>query len=189
MKQKAGLAGLFSLGTIVIVFAFVRLFNVTKATKDSQVDPTTLANGPIILSTWSTIEAAVGTIVANLPAFRSLLTNRGQTRIEVGHGSSNMNNGYPKGTGLGSKGTTLGRKSNGSRSAIMDPGEELESLHSYEGEVGKPRGRVEVFDAESGDDRTRSGDIVVTRHLSVESRRRLDGEVDTQRSRLGLKLK
>jgi hypothetical protein len=180
MKQKAGLACLFSLGTIVIIFAFIRLFNVTKATAESQVDPTTMANAPILLSTWSTIEAAVGTIVANMPAFRSLLKSRGQTRIEVGKGITGGNSGY-------TRGTSFGGKTNGSQSAIIDRGAELESLHSFEGEVGKGRGRVEVFEA--GDDGIPAGDIVITRHLAVESRKRMEGEIENQRSKLGLKMK
>ena len=78
-QQKLGLAVIFSLGTIIIAFAFVRLAQVTKAT--SNPDPATLADGPVLLSMWSHIESSVSVIVATLPAFRYLLnTNAGRTR-------------------------------------------------------------------------------------------------------------
>lgn len=78
-QQKFGLAVIFSLGTIIIAFAFVRLAQVTKAT--SNPDPATLADGPVLLSMWSHIESSVSLIVATLPAFRYLLnSNAGRTR-------------------------------------------------------------------------------------------------------------
>ncbi|KAI4912435.1 hypothetical protein J4E90_005839 [Alternaria incomplexa] len=78
-QQKFGLAVIFSLGTIIIAFAFARLAQVTKAT--SNPDPTTLADGPVLLSMWSHIESSVSVIVATLPAFRYLLNgNMGRTR-------------------------------------------------------------------------------------------------------------
>ena len=78
-QQKFGLAVIFSLGTIIIAFAFARLAQVTKAT--SNPDPTTLADGPVLLSMWSHIESSVSIIVATLPAFRYLLNDRaGRTR-------------------------------------------------------------------------------------------------------------
>jgi hypothetical protein len=69
---------LFSLGGIIIAFAFARLVQVTKATSDTAKDPTTVANGPVLLSMWSQIEASVGVIVATLPAFRFLLSKNRQ---------------------------------------------------------------------------------------------------------------
>jgi hypothetical protein len=78
-QQKFGLAVIFSLGTIIIVFAFARLAQVTKAT--SNPDPTALTDGPVLLSMWSFIESSVSIIVATLPAFRYLLNNKmGRTR-------------------------------------------------------------------------------------------------------------
>ncbi|KAI4667611.1 uncharacterized protein J4E88_010275 [Alternaria novae-zelandiae] len=78
-QQKFGLAVIFSLGTIIIAFAFARLVQVTKAT--SNPDPTTLADGPVLLSMWSHIESSVSVIVATLPAFRYLLNGKmGRTR-------------------------------------------------------------------------------------------------------------
>ncbi|KAH6861191.1 hypothetical protein BKA58DRAFT_48332 [Alternaria rosae] len=78
-QQKFGLAVIFSLGTIIIAFAFARLAQVTKAT--SNPDPTTLADGPVLLSMWSHIESSVSVIVATLPAFRYLLNGKmGRTR-------------------------------------------------------------------------------------------------------------
>ncbi|KAH6676978.1 hypothetical protein F5X68DRAFT_157439 [Plectosphaerella plurivora] len=76
--HKAGLVVLFSLGGIIIAFAFARLVQVTKATSDTAKDPTTVANGPVLLSMWSHIESSVGIIVATLPAFRFLLSKNRQ---------------------------------------------------------------------------------------------------------------
>ena len=168
IKQKLGLICLFSLGIIVIIFAFVRLSNVTKATAESQIDPTTSANGPIILALWSTIEAAVAVIVANLPAFRSLLRKKGQT----GYSNSKGDRGQYT---IGSKGST-------SQSGINRRGVELESLHSFEEEIsGEERARAREFD-EGGDK-----GIVMTRHVSVQFREVLDGDVsETSRIQLGL---
>ncbi|KAF1840641.1 uncharacterized protein K460DRAFT_320915, partial [Cucurbitaria berberidis CBS 394.84] len=73
-QQKFGLAVIFSLGTIIIAFAFARLVQVTKAT--SNPDPTSIADGPVLLSMWSHIESSVSIIVATLPAFRYLLNSR-----------------------------------------------------------------------------------------------------------------
>jgi len=78
-QQKLGLAVIFSLGTIIIAFAFARLAQVTKAT--SNPDPATLADGPVLLSMWSHIESSVPVIVATLPAFWFLLSGKiGRTR-------------------------------------------------------------------------------------------------------------
>jgi hypothetical protein len=59
---------------------------------------------------------------------------------------------------------------NTSRSAIMGRGVELESLHSFEDEIDG-KSRVRVRDIE----RAGEGDIVTTKHVSVESRQRLEG--------------
>ncbi|KAF3053180.1 hypothetical protein E8E11_011459 [Didymella keratinophila] len=56
-RQKFGLAMIFSLGTIIIAFAFARLAQVTKATSNAAKDPTTVADGPVLLSMWSHIES------------------------------------------------------------------------------------------------------------------------------------
>ena len=73
VTQKLALACLFSLGIVVVILAFVRLFNVTKATSEGAVDISTLTNAPLTLSFWTQIEAAVSVIVANLPALRPFL--------------------------------------------------------------------------------------------------------------------
>ncbi|KAF2132494.1 hypothetical protein P153DRAFT_420491 [Dothidotthia symphoricarpi CBS 119687] len=79
-RQKFGLAVIFSLGTIIVAFAFARLAQVTKATSAAARDPTTIAEGPVLLSTWSHIESSVSVIVATLPAFRYLINeNVGRT--------------------------------------------------------------------------------------------------------------
>ncbi|KAJ4362768.1 hypothetical protein N0V95_001259 [Ascochyta clinopodiicola] len=75
-RQKFGLAVIFSLGTIIIAFAFARLAQVTKATSNAAKDPSTVADGPVLLSMWSHIESSVSVIVATLPAFRYLLNGK-----------------------------------------------------------------------------------------------------------------
>ncbi|KAL6884452.1 hypothetical protein GGI43DRAFT_322820 [Trichoderma evansii] len=77
--HKFGLAILFSLGAIIVAIALVRLVQVTKATGDSAEDPTTIANGPVLLSMWSHIESTVSMIVATLPAFRFLRKRNANT--------------------------------------------------------------------------------------------------------------
>jgi hypothetical protein len=77
--HKFGLAVLFSLGAIIVAIALVRLVQVTKATGDSAEDPTTIANGPVLLSMWSHIESTVSMIVATLPAFRFLRKRNANT--------------------------------------------------------------------------------------------------------------
>jgi hypothetical protein len=67
---------IFSLGTIIIAFAFARLAQVTKATSNAAKDLTTIADGPVLLSMWSHIESSVSVIVATLPAFRYLLNGK-----------------------------------------------------------------------------------------------------------------
>ncbi|KAH0422091.1 hypothetical protein CcaCcLH18_13000 [Colletotrichum camelliae] len=85
--HKLGLVVLFSLGAIIIAFALVRLAQVTKATSDTAKDPTTVANGPVLLSMWSHVESTVSIIVATLPAFRFLLSrnrnNNATTRLQA----------------------------------------------------------------------------------------------------------
>ena len=75
-RQKFGLAMVFSLGTIIVAFAFARLAQVTKATSNATKDPATIADGPVLLSMWSHIESSVSVIVATLPAFRYLLNSK-----------------------------------------------------------------------------------------------------------------
>jgi hypothetical protein len=75
-RQKFGLAMIFSLGTIIIAFAFAGLAQVTKATSNAAKDLTTIADGPVLLSMWSHIESSVSVIVATLPAFRYLLNGK-----------------------------------------------------------------------------------------------------------------
>jgi hypothetical protein len=78
--QKFGLTIIFSLGTVIIAFAIARLVQVTKATNNP--DPSTLANGPVLLSMWSHIESSVSVIVATLPAFRWTLNSKlGRTGV------------------------------------------------------------------------------------------------------------
>ena len=74
---------------------------------------------------------------------------------------------------------------NTSRSAIVGGGFELESLHSFEDEIdGKSRLRVRDIE------RTGEGGIVMTKHVSVESRQRLEEDMsETPHSTLGLPLK
>ena len=159
-KQKVALGCMFSLGIIVIVFAFVRLSNVTKATSQAKTNPTTLANGPILLSLWSTIEAAVAVLVANLPAFRSLLRTAGNTR--------RTNSPRTKPSNLtayahGSHATT-------SRSAIKRHSMELESLHSADEIFGRTREHDRAYEM------NKESHIVRTTDIRVDSRERYEGD-------------
>ena len=79
-RQKVGLAGVFTVGFIIIVFAIVRLVEVTQATQAVQQDPTRVAESPIKLSAWSHIEGSVSIIVASLPTFRFLHRGGSTTR-------------------------------------------------------------------------------------------------------------
>lgn len=133
LKQKLGLALLFCLGSIVIAFAFFRLSQVTKATSNAKLDPVTMADGPIILSLWTTIEASVAVIVANIPAFRSLLRSHNSTQLSTS--DRNKASVYP----------TLGSRTNTSKSGTRRTPLELESLHSFEDDIfGK--GRIQSQD-------------------------------------------
>jgi hypothetical protein len=67
---------IFSLGTIIIAFAFAGLAQVTKATSNAAKDLTTIADGPVLLSMCSHIESSVSVIVATLSAFRYLLNGK-----------------------------------------------------------------------------------------------------------------
>lgn len=156
LRQKLGLSCLFSLGIIVVVFAFVRLFNVTKATAESQTDPTTVANGPILLSLWSTIEAAVAVIVANLPAFRTLLRNSGNS------GVSKTQDGYRAGY-LNGYSYTIGSKTKKGRSTVVGRSVEMESLHSFD---TSQRARMQGIEAGNG------GEVIVTTPVPAESSQR-----------------
>ncbi|RFU35034.1 hypothetical protein B7463_g1268, partial [Scytalidium lignicola] len=161
LKQKLGLSVLFSLGVIVIVFAFVRLFKVTEATAESQTNPTTVADGPILLSIWSMIEAAVAVVVANLPAFRTLLrknSSPGPSNSQV----ARRRTGYT---------TTIGTKANNiRRSALFRRDMELESLHS-EDEVD----RRTMVNSKDTTEMREGKDITVTTFVSVESSERFKG--------------
>lgn len=108
-RQKVALASLFSLGIIVIIVAFIRLHHVTRATSSAQVDPTKIADGSILLSLWSQIEAAVAVLVANLPAFRSLLRSGTTVGWRTGAGKYTYQYRYP-GTGSRSGGGSGKRK-------------------------------------------------------------------------------
>ena len=155
LRQKLGLSCLFSLGIIVIVFAFVRLFNVTKATEKSKTDPTTVANGPILLSLWSTIEAAVAVIVANLPAFRTLLRNSGNSGVsktQEGYRAGNLGYSYK-----------IGSKTNNGRSTIVGRSVEMESLHSFD---TNQKARIQGVKTGNG------GEVILPAVLSAESSQR-----------------
>ncbi|KAH8808634.1 hypothetical protein F5884DRAFT_378380 [Xylogone sp. PMI_703] len=147
LKQKLGLCVLFSLGIIVIVFAFIRLFNVTQATAESETNPTTVADGPILLSLWSMIEAAVAVVVANLPAFRTLLRKRDSSTANSPH---ERRRGYS---------TTIGSKVMNKRPAMLRRDMELESLHSF-------------TEVERKHSPTETREITVTTLVSVESSER-----------------
>ncbi|PGH08074.1 hypothetical protein AJ79_06074 [Helicocarpus griseus UAMH5409] len=165
-KQKIGLACMFSLGLIVIAFAFVRLYQVTKATKDAQINPTALTDGPLLLSMWSQIEAAVALLVANIPAFRSLITPPGGTRIRPSKGSSYLHKSSSgaRSGGFGS-GAGSGSQKRISKARVRRPSFEMQSLHSGTSSFGS---NVELRDGEERYGRTTPG-IVRTTEINVDS--------------------
>jgi rhodopsin domain-containing protein len=172
-KQKVALGCMFSLGVIVIVFAFVRLSNVIKATSQAKTNPTTLANAPILLSLWSTIEAAVAVLVANLPAFRSLLRTAANTRRT---NSPRAKSGNLTAYEQGSHATS-------SRSAIKRHSMELESLHSADEIFGRTREHDRVFEM------NKESHIIMTTDIKVGSRERHEGDaVEASNRKLGLAL-
>ncbi|OCK73288.1 hypothetical protein K432DRAFT_340507, partial [Lepidopterella palustris CBS 459.81] len=75
VSQKLGLAAVFSLGTIIIAFAFVRMVQVTTPTSDHSESLDALIDSPFLLSMWSDIECGVSMIVATLPIFRFVLNS------------------------------------------------------------------------------------------------------------------
>ncbi|MCJ1259438.1 hypothetical protein MMC24_007275 [Lignoscripta atroalba] len=89
-RQKLALAGIFSLGLVIIVFAIVRVIETSASTH--HVDP-------IWLALWSMVEASVdklispsaasAIIVSNLPSFRVLLTTRSISAYKKTPSSSN----------------------------------------------------------------------------------------------------
>ncbi|KAF8460078.1 hypothetical protein BDZ91DRAFT_851779 [Kalaharituber pfeilii] len=70
LAQKIGLAFIFCLGAIVIVFAIFRLKGVTDSI--SVVSHTAAQD----LAMWSMVECSVAVVVISLPALRSLLSRR-----------------------------------------------------------------------------------------------------------------
>ncbi|KAG5298770.1 hypothetical protein I7I50_06104 [Histoplasma capsulatum G186AR] len=80
-KQKIGLACMFSLGLIVIAFAFVRFREIKKVSSLNETDEIVLVQGPVRLTLWSQIEAAMSLLITNIPAFRSLIAPPGSTPI------------------------------------------------------------------------------------------------------------
>jgi hypothetical protein len=92
----------FTVGFVIIIFAIVRLVEVTQATAAVQQDPTRIAESPIKLSAWSFIEGSVSIIVASLPTFR-FLHRGGSTRK-----SSNNKSPYDRPRDIGKSLHTIG---------------------------------------------------------------------------------
>ncbi|EER43722.1 predicted protein [Histoplasma capsulatum H143] len=67
-KQKIGLACMFSLGLIVIAFAFVRFREIKEVSSLNETDEIVLVQGPVRLALWSQIEAAMALLITNIPA-------------------------------------------------------------------------------------------------------------------------
>ncbi|KAL6704806.1 hypothetical protein ACN47E_007610 [Coniothyrium glycines] len=74
LLQKFGLILIFSLGIVIVAFAFIRLGQVIKATDNA--DAAAIAEGPILLSMWSHVESSISIIVATLPAYTHCLSSR-----------------------------------------------------------------------------------------------------------------
>jgi hypothetical protein len=141
-KQKVGLAGVFTVGFVIIIFAIVRLVEVTQATQAVQQDPTKVAESPIKLSAWSHIEGSVSVIVASLPTFRFLHRGSGTRKS-----SNNKSPGYKArdiGQSLhtiGSAGPNRAKRSHPDDSLFEtlvdeDDGKELKTFTSTNGSIG-----------------------------------------------------
>ncbi len=150
--QKLALACLFSLGIVVVIFAFVRLFNVTKATSEGAVDLTKLADAPLTLSFWSQIEAAVSVIVANLPALRSFLRRQlgGPNYGSKESGSSGGSSGVARKKLYKAQYSARMDPASRSKSAIRHQSVELDSLDGNDDEewpiTGKAAAMLGIVD-------------------------------------------
>jgi hypothetical protein len=186
IPQKLGLACLFSLGIVVVIFTFVRLYNITKATAESTIDPTTLADGPIILSLWSQIEASVSVIVANLPAFRSFLRRQlgGPQYISKSSGVTSDNHSRKM---YQFNYTSKMDSNRRSRSAIRHQSVELLSLDGNDDDRWPITSKAAEVLGYYGDDRKiekssedsilRTTEIKVTRSLRIDHKRMDSGNV------------
>jgi hypothetical protein len=194
VSQKLALACLFSLGMVVVVFSFVRLYNVTKATSEGAVDETKLADAPLILSLWTQIEAAVAVIVANLPALRSFIRRqleglKYRSKVSGSSGGSSSNSASKKMyqdhyTG---KIDPVSR----SKAAMRHQSVELASLDEKEDEewpiTGKAAAMLGIMDRTTAMKNIEAGDtgilatteVKVTRGPSMDQRRRADSAGNT----------
>lgn len=195
VSQKFALACLFSLGIVVVIFAFVRLFNVTKATSEGTVNISKLADSPITLSFWTQIEAAVSVIVANLPALRSFL-RRQLGGPKYGSKESGSSSGTSKKTyriqNLGTMDLTMR-----SKSAIRHQSVELASLDGNDDEewpiTGKAAAMLGITDRTITMKSIEAGDtgILATTEVKVTRGPRMEQHTraDSGGSAFGLQLR
>ncbi|TLD12324.1 uncharacterized protein PgNI_03601 [Pyricularia grisea] len=92
---KAGLVFIFSLGTIIIIFAFIRLSQAVRSMQQVAGDIKQATKTPIILSQWGFLECAVGIIVAMLPAFRFLFSKNRANASKANRGKWPGSSGAP----------------------------------------------------------------------------------------------
>ncbi|KAI6266385.1 hypothetical protein MCOR27_006292 [Pyricularia oryzae] len=92
---KAGLVFIFSLGTIIIIFAFIRLAQAVSSMQQVSGDIKEATKTPIILSQWGFLECAVGIIVAMLPAFRFLFSKNRANASKANKGKWPGSSGAP----------------------------------------------------------------------------------------------
>ncbi|KFY17143.1 hypothetical protein V492_00876 [Pseudogymnoascus sp. VKM F-4246] len=74
-SEKMGLAGVFSIGVLIIVFAIARAVQIAFTTTSDSV----------LLALWGIIESTVSVIVGCLPPFKSLFTRRPQTSYNTSY--------------------------------------------------------------------------------------------------------
>ncbi|TLD26401.1 hypothetical protein PspLS_05141 [Pyricularia sp. CBS 133598] len=92
---KAGLFFIFSLGTIIIIFAFIRLSQAVRSMEQVSGDIKEATKTPVILSQWGFLECAVGIIVAMLPAFRFLFSKNRANASKANRGKWPGSSGAP----------------------------------------------------------------------------------------------
>ncbi|KFY34375.1 hypothetical protein V494_06825 [Pseudogymnoascus sp. VKM F-4513 (FW-928)] len=74
-SEKMGLAGVFGIGVLIIVFAIARAVQIAFTTTSDSV----------LLALWGIIESTVSVIVGCLPPFKSLFTRRLQTSYNTSY--------------------------------------------------------------------------------------------------------
>ena len=163
LAQKMGLALIFCLGAIVILFCFIRLASVTKSI--AEISHTSA----IDLAMWSAIECVVAVVVISLPSLRGLLSGKLITKTHgtpkgssaYGTGMSNLKSGRStNNTGLGTQVNAKGGTGVHIRLHDVDP------KRVRDDDVGSSSSQEEL---RKGQRESEHGGINMTREVFVSS--------------------